>query len=399
MKILHVIPSVSPVRGGPSQAILEMVNALNEQGVTAEIVTTNDHGPDLLDVPLKQWIQYPLSSSEQSVPVCFFPRFSPKISAIREFAFSDALTTWLWQNIRKYDVLHIHAIFSYPSTIAMVIARLQKVPYIIRPIGQLCEWSLQQSSQKKKIYLDLVERANLNHSQALHLTSELEQNEVSELHLQASSFVLPLGFSLPDPIPNARQRLRQHFNLPLDEPIILFLSRLHPKKGLDYLIAALEKLADHRFTFILAGSGDPDYETQIESLLISSKIRDRTHLTGFVEGETKNLLLQGSDLFVLTSHSENFGVAVLEAMASALPVLITPGVALAAEVKQHQLGYVTHLNVLDIVTAIEKHLVDDKQAEEMGQRAYQFVRENYTWDKIAADLIQVYQSIVKKQIS
>ncbi|GAB4369404.1 MAG: glycosyltransferase [Elainellaceae cyanobacterium] len=397
MKILHVIPSVSPVRGGPSQAVLEMVNALCQQGIMAEIVTTNDHGPDLLDVPLQQWVKYPLPASEQSVSACFFPRFSPKISAIREFAFSGAFTAWLWQHISDYDLVHIHAIFSYPSTIAIVIARLQKVPYIIRPIGQLCEWSLQQGARKKQIYLDLVERANLNHCQFLHLTSEQEQQEVAKLNLNTPNFILPLGFSFPAPISNARQRLRQHLSLPPDEPVILFLSRLHPKKGLDYLIPALGKLTNHQFTFVLAGSGAPAYEAQIESLLISNGIRDRTRLTGFVEGETKNLLLQGSDLFALTSHSENFGVAVLEAMASGLPVLLTPGVALATEVKQHQLGYVTQLNTSDIASTLEEYLTSHQQAKAMGQRACQFVRDYYTWDKIAANLIQVYQAITDRQ--
>jgi len=96
MRVLHVIPSVSPLRGGPSEAILQMVNALREQGVDAEIVTTNDHGDGLLDVPLYDRLEYP---NHAPVPVRFFPRFSPSIPAIREFAFSGALAAWLWQHM------------------------------------------------------------------------------------------------------------------------------------------------------------------------------------------------------------------------------------------------------------------------------------------------------------
>ena len=389
MKVLHVIPSVATVRGGPSQAILEMVKALRKNNIDAEIVTTNDNGEDILDVPLRKFINY------QQVPVQFFPRFSPAIHAVREFAFSRELTIWLWQNIRNYDLLHIHGIFSYAPSIAMAIARCQKVPYIVRPLGQLCTWSLQQSARKKQIYLKIIEKANLNHSQSIHFTSVAEQQEAALLNLTSPNFIIPHGLAIPDTIPHADQRLRQHFNLPIDEPIILFLSRLHPKKGLDYLIPALGKLSHYRFTFIVAGSGDSDYEAEVKTLVKIHGIERITHFAGFVKGEIKDLLIQGADIFALTSHSENFGISVLESLAAGTPVIITPGVALSDLVQQQQLGYVTELNINAIAATIENFLDHPQESKKMGYRAREFILDNYTWDKIASKMIFVYENIIQ----
>jgi glycosyltransferase involved in cell wall biosynthesis len=368
-----------------------MVKALRSVDIDANIATTNDNGTHLLDVPLQQRSEY------EQVPVWFFPRFSPKNASIREFAFSQALTAWLWQHISDYDLLHIHAIFSYPSTVAMAIARLQGIPYVVRPLGQLCTWSLQQSTFKKRAYLASIELANLNCSQALHLTSQQEQQEVARLGLKPLSFILPHGLNLPQVIADARPQLRQLLQVPPEEPVILFMSRLHPKKGLDYLIPALGKLRHRHFTFVLAGNGSAEYEAEVEDMLVASGIHDRTYRAGFITGATKDLFLQGADLFALTSHSENFGIAVLEALAAGLPVLTTPGVALADVVQQDRLGYVVELDRAAIATTLQDFLNSLSTAKKKGDRARQLIQEKYTWSRIASNLSQVYTNTLKRE--
>ncbi len=392
MKILHVIPSVSLTRGGTTPAIIDMVHALQSQGLDVTIATTNDDGDNLLDVALGQIVFH------RGIPTYFFPRFSPSSLAIREFNFSSAFTIWLFQNISKYDLIHLHGLFSYTTTIAMAIARFQGIPYITTPHGMLCEWSLQQKRQKKQAYLNLIEQANLDHAQAIHLTCQQERDDLMTLNLKAPTFILPLALTdIPQSIPNAADQLRKSLNCPADEPIILFLSRLHYKKGLDYLIPALAKLRDHRFTFVIAGSGTPTYEAEIQALIVASGLADRTQMVGFVEGEYKDLLIQGSDLFALTSHSENFGVAVLEALIAGKPVLVTPGVGLVDIVRDRDLGYVADLNIESIVHQLEQYFTDPDRAKQKGDRARQFTLKNYTWDKIANDLVQVYRSIVDRK--
>ena len=392
MKVLHVIPSVAAVRGGPSQAVIEMVRGLRSQDVDAEIVTTNDNGKDLLDVPL-----YELTDRLEeyaNVPIRFFPRFSPNINAVREFAFSGALTTWLWQHITEYDLVHVHAIFSYASTIAMAIARIKNVPYITRPLGQLCEWSLQQSKLRKQIYLNVIERSNLLCSKSLHFTAEQEKTEFNQLGLNIPNFILPHGVYIPTPISDAKTQVREILHILDQRPIVLFMSRIHPKKGLEYLISALSKLKEYNFVLVIAGSGDPDYINQIKDLLKTHDICDRAHMIGFVKGETKNLYLQGADIFALTSHSENFGIAAIEALAAGTPVLITDGVAIAPMVKEQAIGYVTQLEVEAIASIIQEFFDHPDIAKQKGDRATLYIAEHYSWAKITCRLMTVYKNLL-----
>ena len=235
-KILHIIPSISPTRGGPSKAIIEMVASLRTLGVDAEIATTNDHGDKTLDVELNQLIKY------NDVPIRFFKRYSPKFNAIREFAYSKDFKHWIKKNISNYDIIHIHAIFSFCSTYAMYQARKQNVSYIVRPIGQLETWSLTQSKQRKSIYLNIIERHNLACANMVHFTATSEKQQALKLIPELKTSVIPLGINMPTLIDRATHKMCLHWGLKKNIPTVLFLSRLHPKKGLELLISALSQL-------------------------------------------------------------------------------------------------------------------------------------------------------------
>jgi glycosyltransferase involved in cell wall biosynthesis len=390
MKVLHIIPSVSPALGGPTQVVLNLVKALREYGVDAEIATTNDNGSKLLDVPLYERIEY------EQVPVWFFPRFLPPM---KEFIFSAALTRWLWQHLRDYDTIETHYLFSYASTCAGAIARLQGIPYIVRTMGQLTPWALSQSRLKKRIYTSMIERHNLNCADAIHCTSAGEVEDVRNFGIKTPSIFLPLGVNQPIDWSEAKQKLRDIYGISTTTPVVLFLSRLHPKKRPDLLIQALSQLAAQNYDFhlILAGSGEPQYLSYLTNLVSSLGLASHTCIPGFVMGQDKDLLLQGSDVFVLPSFSENFGVAVAEAMAVGLPVIITPDVQISPEIAAEQAGLVVEGEVEPLAGAIAQLLTSPDFRHQLGENGKRLVSRRYSWSAIAQNLTSVYTAIIKGQ--
>lgn len=389
VKVLHIIPSVSPIRGGPSKAVIDMVGALIEQGVDASIVTTNDDGANELNVPLNSPTQY------QGVPVMFFKRWSPMVHALREFAFSNAYRVWLKENISNYDLVHIHAIFSFTSSYAMYLARKHNIPYVIRPIGQLETWSLQQSKWRKRAFLSLFERKNLSRAQAIHYTAESEKKQanlnVTTLNPD-KAHVIPLGVHSPMDLKFSKSDFRKKYQLDNNTTVFLFLSRIHPKKGLELLIDAFGCIEDQSWTLLIAGDGSPAYLNSLKQRIKDVGLSERCKFTGFVEGEEKDQLMQCADFYTLTSYSENFGIAVLEALGAGTPVIVTKEVALSEQVATHKLGYVCDLSIESVKGALTKAL--SKNTRDLADTS-KFVEQNYSWHSISQKLIDLYCAISK----
>lgn len=386
MRVLHVIPSISPCRGGPSQAVLAMAAAQRRYGLEASILTTNDDGPALLvDLPLHSWHR------RGAVPVLAFPRWSPPLRPLREFAIAPGMRRWLHRHGREYDLLHVHALFSYPSTMAMAMARQLEVPYILRTIGQLQHWSLRQSSVRKQLMLALIERRNLEGAAALHFTSPLEQQEASALGLHTPGFVLPLGVETP-----AGSWLDRGVP-PLGTPVqLLFLSRLHPKKQLPLLLEALALLRRQKpeapWLLHIAGDGDVDYGQRLKQQARALGIADALIWHGFVAGDAKTALFDQADWFVLPSAAENFGIAAAEALAHGLPVLLAPGVALADAVVQAGAGFCVEPSIDALSRALIAHALTPPSAS-MRQAACRLAAEQFSWPAITQSLAARYQAI------
>lgn len=387
MKILQIIPSVSLVYGGPSQMVAGLSSALARAGVDVTILTTDSNG-DVGQAPLEVPLEVPV---EQNGYITYYFRCSP----FRRYKFSINLLNWLAQNHQHYDLAHIHALFSPVSSTAARTARKHQLPYILRPLGTLDPADLQKKRQLKQLYASVLEGPNLQQAAAIHFTSEQEAKISERFGSTAQDLVLPLGVSLPE---SFGADVKAKFGIPMDKPIVLFMSRIDRKKGLDLLIPALEQLSD--FHFVLAGGNpqDPDYEASIRQQIENSSLRDRTTITGFITGGDKTALLQTADVFVLPSYYENFGIAVAEAMSAGTPVVISDQVHIWKEIQQAEAGWVSSCAVEDLTETLRLALSDRAELQRRGRLAQQHAKENYSWDAIATQMIQAYESLKRNAV-
>lgn len=386
MKILHVIPSMSPRRGGPSTAIGPMVRELQRIGVESAIVSTNDDGPDISDIPTWKWIE------ENGVRKYFLPRFSPPIRTVREFAIAPGFAAWARRTFPEFDAVHVHALFSYLPSRAMTICRALRIPYILRPLGLLEDWSMRRHSLRKKLFLSLFDAANLRGAAAIHFTSERERDH-SHLAAGRPGFVVPLGVDEPHSRPD-RRAARGKLGIGEDQCALLYLSRWHPKKRIEDLIDALSQVGERNWVLILAGNGEPAYEASVRSAVERAGLTAQVRTPGFLTGAEREDAFAAADAFVLPSHSENFGLAVAEAMIRGVPPVVSRDVAIAADIAESDAGWVIDDVRRDLPAVLTEVVLDTEGRTRRGLAAEEVARTRYCWTACARRLEQQYGQIL-----
>ena len=399
MKVLHVIPSFAPAwrYGGTVTLALSLTRELARQGHDVTVMTTNIDGPGVLDVPLERPVPM------DGVNVWYFPVQRP-----RWYCFSRALGRALRQQVDQFDIVHIHSIFLWPTTVAAFWCRRRGVPYIVSPHGSLGPVSLTKayagwrasipSRFKKSLYLNTIGRLDLSRATAIMLTSTVEMESTGELGLNAPRMALPLGADMP-PAGAREQGTRWRERNPMldGKKIVLYMSRLDPKKGPDILLSALGILASRRadFALVVAGSGNTEYESSLRALARRLDLQERTLFVGMVRDADKWALLDEADLFVLPSHHEAFPNAVVEAMAAGLPVVISEGMDIGREIAGAGVGLVTGLDPAEVAGAVDSLLSDDGLRRKTGEAGARYVREHWTWERTTRDIAGAYESIVR----
>ena len=378
MKVLHVIGSLAPRDGGPTVAIHGMAPALAALGHEVTIATTNADGPrETLDVPVDSPVR------AHGVTYHYFER-----TVDGSWGLSLPLARWLTLHAGDFDVIEVHGLFVFATIAGCRAARQAGVPYIVRPLGMLDPWSLRQHAWKKQPYVRFIERRHLANAAAIHVTSESEADGVRSLGFGDRVHVIPLGVSAVAP---TRQRAAS-----TGDTKLLFLSRLHPKKNLPLLLEALRDARNRgaRLTLTVAGSGTAAYRAELERTVKDLGLDDVVRFVGQVQGADKDALLAAADAFVLLSSQENFGIAVAEALAVGLPVVISDQVALAPDVQAEGAGLVVPIDAGAAADALVTIDANPERRLEMGRRATQLVGEKYSWDRTARALADLFTTLV-----
>ena len=389
MRVLHVIPGVAPRYGGPSRAIFEMCRALQTQACETLIATTDADGDGRLPVELNR------TSIYKGVPTIFFSR-----QWSEAFKYSQPLSRWLDANVKNFDVVHIHAVFSHACLAAAKACRKHSIPYIVRPLGTLDPWSMRQKPVRKRVMWNVAGARMLRGAAAVHYTT-LDEKQLAESSLDINhGVVIPLGVETEEFQNGAISGIfRQRHPFLGSNPYIVVLSRLHPKKNLELLMEAFLGLVKNyefeKWRLILAGDGETEYVASLRRLVRDRGREDSVLFPGWLNGSEKVSALQNAALLALTSRQENFGICVIEALACGIPVLISEHVNLAREIESAGVGWVTSLEPSELSKMLADALHSDDERRKRGVAGRDFVVREFAWSHIGHDLTALYRSIVK----
>ncbi|MGC2163577.1 MAG: glycosyltransferase [Silvibacterium sp.] len=379
MKILHVIPTLSPASGGPAEALRQLVRWYPKIGVEAEIVCLDEQGSD--------WIT----------------SFAAQVHALGErggtYGRSPQLRNWLRRQVMRFDGVVAHAMWTYPALAAAHAAR-GHVPYAVFPHGMLDPWFRQRYPLKhlKKCLYWPIQYPVLRDAKSVLFTSKLE----SELAPKSfwphkwNSLVVPYGTNEP---PLDLEVQRQAFEKALPQlagrPFLLFLSRIHEKKGCDLLVEAFASVARQRgdVDLVIAGPDKDGLQAKLAGWAEQLGVGKRIHWPGMLTGDAKWGALRACEAMILPSHQENFGVVVAEALACSRPVLISNQVNVWPQIEEDRTGLVEP-DTLDGTRSLLTRWfgLSEEEKAEMAERALAAFKRRYSMRNCALAIRDLFGS-------
>lgn len=380
MRILQVIPSYLPeVRyGGPIFATHALCKALAARGHDVEVYTTSHDG-----AVSKSGARRMLDG----VAVNYFAS-----EHLQRLSWAPGLATKLAETAGTFDVVHLQSTFLWPTWAAARRTRKAGVPYVLSPRGMLVKEMIRRRNPLvKSAWIALAERANVENARAVHVTSELEARE-----LAAFGWKLPPLANIPNGV--EEQAVAGEISADVQEaargqPYALFFGRLSWKKGLDRLLRAFA--ITHEGAIVIAGTDDEGLSPGLRKLANKLGLGERVRIIPrTILGADKAALFARARLFILPSYSENFGNAVLEAMAAGIPVVVTPDVGAAEIVSRSGGGAIVDGAPESLGAAIAEFMGDELRARAVGEAGRKYVQQNCSWAGVAEKMEALYRTLV-----
>ncbi|WP_339909330.1 glycosyltransferase [Symmachiella dynata] len=401
MKVLHVIHSVDPRSGGPSHAIRSLLSEQVSAGQDVSLLATTTQSAEPWE-PREQYVDTMLADSSFSGAEVHLGRAYGRRHPLNRFAFSPDCNRWLHRTLSdtkmRPDVVHIHGTFSHLTNSAAKAARSFGVPYIIRPAGSLDAQCFRMGNHLlKQLYTQLTLRKDLCHAAFIQAMSQDEKQAISSWLPHDRLSVIPHGVTIPNLDCDASRRdLYSQFPQLCGKRILLFLGRITAKKRPEIIVRALAKLrmTSPDSVLVIAGN-DAGHLPATRDEVQRHGLDEAVIFTGFLSGKLKQAALSVADIFVLPSIDENFGVAVVEAMAHGTPVVVTPEVASHIYVDNAEAGLTVPGNDDAFAEAIANILSGDPTA--MGDRGRQYVQQHLTWPAVNQRLNDLYEQAIRPQ--
>jgi len=376
--ILHIIPSMNPRDGGPVTAVRDFVRAIARRGCDSEIAT--------LDRPGAKWLQ----DLDCPVTACGEGK-SPAWTSRR-------LRQWSLENADRFECAVVHGLWLYPTRCAAEVHRQIGLPFAVYVHGMLDiahKRTFPIRHLKKSVWWALCEHRVLSQASAVFFTSEVEKRLAARTFWPTLTLdrakIVPYCVEPPPSEANKHvEAFRRRFSSIQHQRLLLFLSRLHPKKGIELLIDAFAAAApeDPPLHLMIAGSGDPSYERKLQSLAASSGLEDRITWPGLLENELKWGALRSAELLCLPSYQENFGIVIAEALACGTPVLTTERVNISPTILSAGAGLVTECSRRGVSEGLRSWLsMLPPERAAMGARALSCFASDFSSDRAAMQFL------------
>jgi glycosyltransferase involved in cell wall biosynthesis len=381
MRILHAISGINRENGGPPIVLAGLAAAQVRAGLDVSIVATwtTDPCPDVVAEFEGKGIAVTHIGPARN-PMSRHPDIAPTMDRL----------------VAEADVVHVHAMWEEIQHAACRAARRAGAPYVMTPHGMLDPWNMSNGWHKKRLYLAWRMRANLERAATLHFATTIERDAVERLGIVRPAIVEPFGIDVEEfaNLPEPGSFVAKHPEL-ARKRLITYLGRLDYGKGLELLIPAFARAAGEDAMLVIIGpDSHSGYRRTVEGLIDQHGVRERTLLTGMIRGREKLAALVDSYLLAHPSYHENFGVAVVEALACGCPVIVSDQVYLHPRISAAGVGGVGGLTVEAVARELEAWLEQRGTRDEAARRARPYALQTFGWDRIGEAWVGHYGQIV-----